>query len=47
MNKVKRACIFYEYAGDRTEISLWSEIKIFLGKRLNTVISTNANDKTA
>ncbi len=39
----KRACILYEYAGDRSEISVWSEIKIFAGKRLNTVISTNAN----
>lgn len=39
----KRACIFYQYAGDRAEISLWSEIKIFLGKRLNTIISTNVN----
>ncbi len=38
----KRACIFYQYAGDRSEISLWSEIKIFLGKRLKTV-STNVN----
>jgi glycosyltransferase involved in cell wall biosynthesis len=33
----KRACIFYEYAGDRTEISLWSEIKIFLGKSLHKI----------
>jgi len=33
----KRACIFYQYAGDRAEISLWSEIKIFLGKSLNRI----------
>ncbi|HEY4324121.1 MAG TPA: glycosyltransferase [Mucilaginibacter sp.] len=32
----KRACSFYEYTGDRAEISLWSEIKIFLGKLLYT-----------
>lgn len=28
----KRACVFYEYAGDRAEISLWSKTKIFIGK---------------
>jgi glycosyltransferase involved in cell wall biosynthesis len=33
----KRACIFYEYAGDRAEISLWSKIKIFIGKLLYRV----------
>ena len=30
----KRACAFYKYPGDRDEISLWSEIKIYLGKLL-------------
>jgi len=28
----KRGCVFYEYEGDRAEISVWSEIKIYLGK---------------
>jgi len=31
----KKAGIFYEYAGDRAEISNWSKIKIFAGKTLN------------
>jgi glycosyltransferase involved in cell wall biosynthesis len=30
----KKACNFYEYAGDSAEISLWSKIKIFIGKML-------------
>lgn len=30
----KRGCVFYEYAGDRAEISLWSEIKILAGRTL-------------
>lgn len=33
----KRACIFYQYAGDRTEISMWSEIKILGGKLLHQI----------
>jgi glycosyltransferase involved in cell wall biosynthesis len=33
----KRACVFYEYAGDRAEISLWSEIKILGGKLLHRI----------
>jgi glycosyltransferase involved in cell wall biosynthesis len=37
----KRACIFYEYAGDRAEISLWSEVKIFLGKSLYRIKATD------
>lgn len=32
--QTSRANVFYEYAGDRAEISLWSEVKIFIGKRL-------------
>ena len=31
----KRAEIFYEYKGDRADISYWSEFKIFAGKILN------------
>ena len=30
----KRGEVFYEYAGDDTDISLWSKIKIFIGTRL-------------
>jgi glycosyltransferase involved in cell wall biosynthesis len=30
----KKAAIFYGYAGDASEISLWSKIKIFIGKRI-------------
>lgn len=30
----QRACPMYEYNGDQSEISLWSKIKIFLGKNL-------------
>jgi len=30
----KKAAIFYDYAGDGAEISLWSKIKIFIGKRI-------------
>ena len=30
-----RAGIFYEYAGDRSEISTWSKIKIAIGKTIN------------
>jgi glycosyltransferase involved in cell wall biosynthesis len=33
----KRACVFYEYAGDRAEISLSSKTKIFIGKLLYRV----------
>lgn len=33
-NQTQRANVFYEYAGDTAEISLWSKIKIFVGKRL-------------
>jgi glycosyltransferase involved in cell wall biosynthesis len=32
----KKGGVFYEYAGDRGAISLWSEIKIFFGKLLYT-----------
>ena len=38
----KRACAFYKYPGDRDEISLWSEIKIYLGRLF---YSTKAVDK--
>ena len=31
----KRAEVFYEYKGDRADISYWSELKIFAGKTLN------------
>ncbi|MDO3627494.1 glycosyltransferase [Mucilaginibacter sp. BT774] len=30
----RRAAAFYEYKGDQAEISLWSRIKIFVGKHL-------------
>jgi glycosyltransferase involved in cell wall biosynthesis len=32
----KRGCVFYEYDGDRAEISAWSKIKIYAGKRLKS-----------
>lgn len=35
----KRAMAFYEYAGDAAEISLWSKIKIFVGKNIKRVKS--------
>ncbi len=30
----EKAAIFYDYAGDSSEISLWSKIKIFIGKQV-------------
>jgi glycosyltransferase involved in cell wall biosynthesis len=33
-NQGSRANVFYEYAGDRAGISLWSKIKIAIGKRI-------------
>lgn len=30
----KKAAVFYDYAGDSAEISLWSKIKIFIGKQI-------------
>lgn len=30
----KKAAIFYDYAGDASEISFWSKIKIFIGKSI-------------
>ena len=33
----KKGAIFYEYAGDRAEISRWSKVKIFLGKLIYRV----------
>lgn len=30
----KKAALFYDYAGDSAEITLWSKIKIFIGKRI-------------
>jgi Xaa-Pro aminopeptidase len=30
----KKAALFYNYTGDGAEISLWSKIKIFIGKRI-------------
>jgi len=30
----KKAAVLYDYAGDDAEISLWSKIKIFIGKRI-------------
>lgn len=41
----KRGDIFYEYAGDGAEISLWSKIKIFAGKRLKLVKPTALSAK--
>lgn len=41
----KRACVFYEYAGDRADISLWSKLKIFIGKRLKPSAKTGDNKK--
>jgi hypothetical protein len=38
----KRGCVFYEYAGDSAEISLWSKIKIQAGKRLKPVKATDS-----
>jgi len=40
----KRAQIFYEYAGDRSEITRWSKIKIFVGKTLNYAKSKSGTD---
>jgi glycosyltransferase involved in cell wall biosynthesis len=41
----KRGNVFYEYAGDGAEISLWSKIKIFAGKRLKPVKPTTLSAK--
>jgi glycosyltransferase involved in cell wall biosynthesis len=42
----KRACIFFEYAGDGAEIGLWSRTKIIIGKLLQRgkVISKVSNN---
>jgi glycosyltransferase involved in cell wall biosynthesis len=37
----KRGSVFYEYEGDRAEIGLWSEIKIFAGRLLHNVKRPN------
>jgi glycosyltransferase involved in cell wall biosynthesis len=34
-DQAKRAEVFYEYAGDKAEITNWSKLKIFVGKKLN------------
>jgi len=41
----KRGCVFYEYAGDSAEISLWSRVKIYTGKQLRPVKGTNISAK--
>lgn len=42
----KRACLFYQYAGDSAEISLWSKVKIFIGKQIRSKKnSANIKDK--
>lgn len=41
----KRGCVFYEYEGDRAEISLWSEIKIRIGKFLHKIKQANVEPK--
>ena len=33
----KRGEVFYEYAGDGTDINLWSKIKIFIGSQLSSL----------
>jgi glycosyltransferase involved in cell wall biosynthesis len=40
----KRGCVFYEYKGDRAEISLWSKIKIEIGKRIKKKRTTNTKE---
>lgn len=42
----KRGEVFYEYAGDDTDISLWSKIKIFIGTRLSS-LKPNVTAKAA
>jgi glycosyltransferase involved in cell wall biosynthesis len=37
----KRGCVFYEYAGDSAEISLWSKVKIYTGKRIKPTKTTD------
>ena len=41
----KRGEVFYEYAGDYTEISLWSKIKIFIGSQLSS-LKPNTTEKS-
>jgi glycosyltransferase involved in cell wall biosynthesis len=41
----KRGCVFYEYAGDSAEISLWSRVKIYTGKQLRPIKGTNISAK--
>jgi len=41
----KRGCVFYEYAGDSSEISLWSKVKIYTGKRLKPTKTTDSVTK--
>lgn len=36
----KKGCVFYEYEGDSAEMSRWSRIKIYAGKRLKPVKPT-------
>jgi glycosyltransferase involved in cell wall biosynthesis len=43
----KRGCVFYEYAGDSAEISLWSKIKIGAGKRLKPVTEINVSTQVS
>lgn len=41
----KRSCVFYEYEGDSAEISRWSKIKIYAGKRLKSTKTANGASK--
>ena len=43
----ERACTFYAYAGDRAEISRWSKIKIFIGKRVKRTRHSASGEKNA
>lgn len=42
----KRAEAFYDYKGDRADISYWSEIKIFAGKALNYSKEKSSNSSS-
>jgi glycosyltransferase involved in cell wall biosynthesis len=39
----KRGCVFYEYEGDRAEITAWSKIKISAGKMLKPLKTDGEN----
>ena len=41
----KKAAVFYEYGGDDAEISLWSKIKIFIGKSIYANTANNIDIK--